>query len=51
MCIEGGEKRTLVDEIVTGVADQADAVEEETADELGHDDDRIQAEGKTQAGL
>jgi hypothetical protein len=51
MCIEGGEQRTLINEVMTGVADQSNAVDENPADELSDNDDRIEPEGEAQSGL
>jgi hypothetical protein len=36
---------------MTGVADQSDAVDENSADELSDNDDRIEPEGEAQPGL
>ena len=48
--IECQEKGALVDEVVSSVPDQADAVRQEAADELRDDDDRIEGEGDPQSG-
>ena len=51
MSVEGGKKRALIDQIVAGIADQSDAVEDHPSGEFGGNDDSIQSEGKMQPRL
>ena len=46
MSIEGRKQRALINEVVTRIADQSDAVEQQPPDEFGGDYDRIHAERK-----
>ena len=46
MSIKGEEQRTLVDEIVTRIAHEADTVKQPTSEKFGRDDHGIDGEGK-----
>src|SRR5690349_11828516 len=51
MSVEGGKQRALIDQIVAGIADQSDAVEDHPSGEFGGNDDSIQSQGKMQPRL
>ena len=48
--IQRQKERPLIDEIVSRVADQADAVRQKAADKLSDDDDRVAGERNPQPG-
>jgi hypothetical protein len=50
MSIEGKKESALVDEVMTRIAHEPDAIEDPSADELSDDDRRVQCQGERQPG-
>jgi hypothetical protein len=50
MGIEGKKERALVDEVMTRIAHEPDAIEDPSADELSDDDRRVQCQGERKPG-
>jgi len=51
MGLEGGKEGALIDEIMPGVRNQSDAVQDQSSDKLGGDDDGVQCQGEAEAGM
>jgi hypothetical protein len=48
MGIEGKKERALVDEVMTCIAHESDAIEDPSADKLSDNDRRVQYQGEVQ---
>jgi hypothetical protein len=50
MGIEGKKERALVDEVMTCIAHESDAIEDPSAHKLSYNDRRVQCQGERQPG-